>query len=139
MKPSEVKCVYLEAAGHSLAEPDVLLLLDVLAGVPALVGNNALSGVDAGLSGLHVAVDLDGVLSAALVGVDPVLTWTRTRNSSSTFIPGVLKHLTSLDSHFLFQWPSGPGRPPPLLANVSHVLDVLEATSICWNSRTAPM
>lgn len=72
-----VKHVYLEAVGHSLSEPDVLLLLDVLADVPVLLGNLALSGSHAGLSSLHVAVDLDGVLSAALVRVNPVLAWRR--------------------------------------------------------------
>lgn len=65
--------VYLEATIHSLSEPDMLLLLDVLACVPVLLGNLALSWGYAGLSGLHVAVDLDSVLSAALVRVNPVL------------------------------------------------------------------
>lgn len=69
--------VYLEAIRHSLSEPDVLLLLDVLADVPALLGNLALSGRYAGLSSVHVAVDLDGILSAALVRVNPVLAWRR--------------------------------------------------------------
>lgn len=66
--------VYLEAIVHSLSEPDVLLLLDVLADVPVLLGNLALSWGYTGLSSLHVAVDLDGILSAALVRVNPVLT-----------------------------------------------------------------
>lgn len=69
------KRFYLEAIGHGLAEPDVLLLLDVLACVPVLLGNVGHSWVDASLASLHVAVDLDGILSAALVGVDPVLAW----------------------------------------------------------------
>lgn len=64
---------HLEAVGHGLSEPDVLLLLDVLADVPVLLGDLALGGSHAGLTGVHVAEDLDGVLSAALVGVDPVL------------------------------------------------------------------
>ena len=65
--------VYLESVGHGLSEPDVLLLLDVLADVPVLLGNLALSGRYAGLSSLHVTVNLDGILNAALVGVNPVL------------------------------------------------------------------
>lgn len=59
----------------------MLLLLDVLADVPVLLGNLALSWGYTGLSGLHVAVDLDGVLSAALVRVNPVLAWGRGRRS----------------------------------------------------------
>lgn len=51
----------------------MLLLLDVLAVVPVLLGDLALSWGYAGLSGLHVAVDLDGILSAALVRVNPIL------------------------------------------------------------------
>lgn len=53
----------------------MLLLLDVLADVPVLLGNLTLSWSYAGLSGLHVAVNLDGILSAALVRVNPVLAW----------------------------------------------------------------
>lgn len=64
---------HLEAVAHCLAEPDVLLLLGVLAEVPVLLGDGGLGWVDAGLARLHVAVDLDGVQVAALVGVDPVL------------------------------------------------------------------
>lgn len=67
--------VYLVAVVHGLSEPDVLLLLDVLAEVPVLLGDLTLSWGDASLSSLHVAVDLDGILSASLVGVDPVLAW----------------------------------------------------------------
>lgn len=51
----------------------MLLLLDVLACVPVLLGNLGLSWSYAGLSSLHVAVDLDSILSAALVRVNPVL------------------------------------------------------------------
>lgn len=52
----------------------MFLLLDVLACVPALLGNVSLGWVDTGLTSLHVAVDLDGILVAALVRVNPVLT-----------------------------------------------------------------
>lgn len=53
----------------------MLLLLDVLACVPALLVNVGLSWVDAGLTSLHVAVDLDGVLVASLVRINPVLAY----------------------------------------------------------------
>lgn len=64
--------VYLEAIVHSITEPDMLLLLDVLAHVPVLLGNLRLSWCYTGLSSLHVAVNLDGILSTALVWVNPV-------------------------------------------------------------------
>lgn len=64
---------YLEAIVHCLAEPDVLLLLDVLAQVPVLLGNLRLSRCYTCLSCVHVAVDLDGILSATLVRINPVL------------------------------------------------------------------
>lgn len=51
----------------------MLLLLDVLADVPVLLGNFTLSGTYAGLSSVHVAVNLNGILSASLVRVNPVL------------------------------------------------------------------
>lgn len=51
----------------------MFLLLNVLARVPVLLGNSRLSWVDASLASFHVAVDLDGILVAALVRVNPVL------------------------------------------------------------------
>lgn len=51
----------------------MLLLLDVLAHVPVLLGNLRLSWGYTGLSSLHVAVNFDGIKRAALVRVDPVL------------------------------------------------------------------
>jgi len=63
---------HLESTSHGLAEPDVLLLSDVLAEVPVLHGDAGLTGVDASLSSLHVAVDLDGIKGRALVGINPV-------------------------------------------------------------------
>lgn len=60
----------------------MLLLLDVLAHVPVLLGDLTLSWGYAGLSGLHVTVDLDGILSAALVRVDPVLAWRSSERKS---------------------------------------------------------
>lgn len=65
---------YLESTGHGLAEPDVLLLSDVLAEVPVLHGDAGVAWVDASLASLHVAVDLDGVQRRSLVGVNPVHT-----------------------------------------------------------------
>lgn len=50
----------------------MLLLFHVLAEIPVLHGDARLAWVDAGLAGLHVAVDLDGIQSRSLVGVDPV-------------------------------------------------------------------
>jgi len=62
---------YLGSASHGLAEPDVLLLSDVLAEVPVLHGDAGLAGVDASLASLHVAVDLDSIKRGSLVGVNP--------------------------------------------------------------------
>lgn len=63
---------HLESTGHGLAEPDVLLLFHALAEVPVLHGDGGFSGVDASLAGLHVTVDLDGIQSGSLVGVNEV-------------------------------------------------------------------
>lgn len=63
---------YLESTSHGLAEPDVLLLSDVFAEVPVPHGDAGLAGVDASLASFHVAVDLDGIQSRALVGINPV-------------------------------------------------------------------
>lgn len=51
----------------------MLLLPDVLAGIPVLHGDGVLGWVDAGLSSLHVAEDLDSIQRRTLVGVHPVL------------------------------------------------------------------
>lgn len=71
---AKVSFLYLEAVRHGLSEPDVLLLSDVLASVPALLRYGGLRWVDAGLSSLHVAENLDGIQGRALVGVHPVET-----------------------------------------------------------------
>lgn len=63
---------YLGSTSHGLAEPDVLLLSDVLAEVPVLHGDDSFRWVDTSLTSLHVAVDLDGIQRRALVGVNPV-------------------------------------------------------------------
>ncbi len=74
----------------------MLLLLDVLADVPVLLGNLTLSWGYASLSGLHVAVDLDGVLSAALVRVNPVLTWRTMSLQRKTSEQSKLQHAICL-------------------------------------------
>lgn len=61
---------HLGATVDGLSEPDVLLGLG--ASEPVLLGDALGVGVDAGLTGGEVAEDLDGVVHAALVGVDPV-------------------------------------------------------------------
>lgn len=61
---------HLGATVDGLSEPDVLLGLG--ASEPVLLGDALGVGVDAGLAGGEVAEDLDGVVHAALVGVDPV-------------------------------------------------------------------
>ncbi len=71
--------LYLEAVGHGLSEPHVLLLSDVLARVPVLQGDGVLRRAHAGLTRLQVAEDFDGVQRRALVGIHPVQTLQQTR------------------------------------------------------------
>lgn len=61
---------HLSATVDGLSEPDVLHAL--CASVPVLLGNALRLGVDASLTSGEVAEDLDGVVGAALVGVNPV-------------------------------------------------------------------
>lgn len=61
---------HLESTSHGLTEPD--MLLGVLAKVPVLHGNGVVSWVDASLTSLHIAEDLDGVQRRSLVGIHPV-------------------------------------------------------------------
>lgn len=42
------------------------------ASVPVLLGNTLRMGIDAGLAGGEVTEDLDGIIDATLVGVNPV-------------------------------------------------------------------
>lgn len=90
MFPVEVKLVFishkascllshLSATVDGLTEPDVLLVLG--ASVPVLAGDALRVGVDAGLTGGEVTEDLDGIVGAALVGVDPVESFTKSRES----------------------------------------------------------
>lgn len=74
MNVSQLQCVdaHLGTAVDGLSEPDVLLALG--ASEPVLAGNALGVGIDAGLAGGEVAEDLDGIIDAALVGVDPVET-----------------------------------------------------------------
>lgn len=48
------------------------MLLGLCASVPVLGGNALRVGIDAGLTGGKVAEDLDGIVDASLVGVNPV-------------------------------------------------------------------
>ena len=50
------------------------MLLALGASEPVLAGNALRVGMDAGLAGGEVAEDLDGIIDAALVGVNPVET-----------------------------------------------------------------
>ncbi len=63
----------MESSVHGLSEPDVLAVL-ALAGPPVLLWYLGDAWVDAGLSGLHVTEDLDGIGCAANVGINPVVT-----------------------------------------------------------------
>ena len=72
---------YVESSVHGLSEPDVFAVL-ALAGPPVLLGGLGDAGVDAGLSGLHVAEGLDGVGRAADVGINPVVAWRDERGGS---------------------------------------------------------
>lgn len=64
---------YLSTTIDGLAKPNVFLLLG--ASVPVLLWDALGVGVDAGLASRKVAVGLDGIHGAALVGVDPVETY----------------------------------------------------------------
>lgn len=61
---------HLGTTVDGLSEPDVLLALG--ASVPVLLGDALGVGIDAGLAGGEVAEDLDGIIGASLVGVNPV-------------------------------------------------------------------
>lgn len=77
----EASCMlsHLSATVDGLTEPDVLLVLG--ASVPVLAGDALRVGVDAGLTGGEVAEDLDGIVGAALVGVNPVESFRKSRES----------------------------------------------------------
>jgi len=61
---------HLSTTVDGLSEPDVLLGLG--ASEPVLAGNASGMGMDAGLAGVEVAEDLDGITDASLVGVNVV-------------------------------------------------------------------
>ena len=69
----------MESSIHGLSEPDVFAVL-ALAGPPVLLWYLGDAWVDAGLSSLHVAEDLDGVGCAANVGINPVVAWRETKS-----------------------------------------------------------
>lgn len=66
----------LEATVHALAEPDVLLLLGILACVPVLLWDGLWARVDTGLTGFQVTVYADSIQSTSLVRIDPVVSAT---------------------------------------------------------------
>lgn len=116
----------------------MLLLLDVLADVPVLLGNLTLSWGYAGLAGLHVAVDLDGVLSAALIRVNPVLTC-KTQTTSKLYstrptsdCPRTSSPVTVLNCSPLFQSGWHILRSLQVLAGFLRVPSGLRICSICW-------
>lgn len=61
---------YLGTTIDGLAKPNVFLVLGAL--VPILAWDALWVGVDAGVASGEVAIGLDGIHGAALVGVDPV-------------------------------------------------------------------
>lgn len=69
---------HLGATVDGLSEPDVLLALG--ASEPVLLGDALGVGIDAGLTGGEVAEDLDGVVDAALVGVNVVESYEERQN-----------------------------------------------------------
>ena len=73
----------MESSIHGLSEPDMLAVL-ALAGPPVLLWYLGDAWVDAGLSGLHVTEDLDGVFN-----LYPLVPAT---DNDDEFIPGELFH-----------------------------------------------
>lgn len=73
---------HLGATVDGLSEPDVLLGHG--ASEPVLLGDALRVGIDAGLAGGEVAEDLDGVVHAALVGVDPVESYQEKQEKKKT-------------------------------------------------------
>lgn len=72
---------HLGATVDGLAKPDMLLLLGT--SVPVLACNALRLSIDAGVSCGEVAVGLDGIHRAALVGIDPVETCKRKQTDTS--------------------------------------------------------
>lgn len=59
------------------------MLLGLGASEPVLLCNALRVGIDAGLAGGEVAEDLDGVIGATLVGVNPVESYKKRSNGCS--------------------------------------------------------
>lgn len=76
----------METSIHRLSEPDMFAVL-ALAGPPVLARDTGRLRSDAGLSCLHVAEDLDCIDGAALVGINPVLSYRekKTKNTSAPY------------------------------------------------------
>lgn len=71
----------MESTIHGLAEPDMFVRL-ALAAPPVLAWDAGSVGVDTGLTTFHVAEDLDGICSAAQVGIHIVIACQRAREPS---------------------------------------------------------
>jgi len=65
-------CAHVEPSIHGLSEPDMLAII-ARAGPPVLLWYFGDAWVDAGLSGLHVTVNLDGVSVTALIRIYPIV------------------------------------------------------------------
>lgn len=63
---------HLGTTVDGLSEPH--MLFGLCASVPVLLCNACRVGIDAGLAGGKVTEDLDGIIDASLVGVNPVET-----------------------------------------------------------------
>lgn len=72
---------HMKSSVHRLSKPDVFAVF-ALAGPPVLARDFGRFGGDAGLSCLHVAEDLDCVYSAALIGINPVLSYKQSENKN---------------------------------------------------------
>lgn len=88
---------HLGATVDGLSEPDVLLGLG--ASEPVLLGDALRVGIDAGLTGGEVAEDLDGVVHAALVGVDPVESYEEKQEETSKWGPADITDTRSRSRH----------------------------------------
>lgn len=61
-----------------------------LAGPPVLARDAVRLGLDAGLSRLHVAEDLDCIDGAALIGINPVLSCRKKKHKQNRSASGIL-------------------------------------------------
>lgn len=64
----------MEPSIHCLSEPDMFAVF-ALAGPPVLAWDLSRPRIHTGLPGLHIAEDLDCINGAALIGINPILTY----------------------------------------------------------------